>query len=256
MKRCVRCAVLVCVLVMAWITPALAVDSFFDIFYPVVSGPPYPTTGIPVSVGHFVGGALQVDGSETVALNAAHNSATLQDLPVDFGGSDGSPAQGNYSVDSFFDVTSVDTLDNSFSVDSFFDITYSLYDTGGLPGKLVVRNPQYAAGDPRRFFDVFFVDSFFDITYTIEFAPGVQHVIAKHGTVPTGLRLTNVSVNHTGSASNCGCDSFFDIFVDVQITQTPVTNPGVLSIHQTGTYVDFPVPVQSTTWGGVKNLYR
>jgi len=120
----------------------------------------------------------------------------------------------------------VDTLDNSFSVDSFFDITYSIQGGGGTPGTLVPRNPQYPVGDVRRFFDVFFVDSFFDITYTVEFDPGVQHVLTEHGAVPAGLRLTNVSVDHTGSASNCGCDSFFDIFVEVQITQTPVTNPG------------------------------
>lgn len=252
-----RTLVLVLVLLVATASVAMAVDSFFDIWtdLSVFRGPPYPTTVHQGDIAHMAAAGPTLDGHEGVALVQCHNAASLVDIPTLFGAGDNGGAAGNYGVDSFFDIlydAAADSGGCEFCVDSFFDVCYSITtDTGG-PGTLVPVSPQFPLGDPRRFFDVFSVDSFFDITYRIEFGNGLLHEVQLHGTVPAGLRLTNVQVMPPDPFS---VDSFFDVLVDITQDTPPDYNNPVLSIHQTGLFLGGTVPVDETTWGGVKALY-
>lgn len=182
-------------------TASAAVDSFFDIFTELVSGPPYPTDAVVISVinpdpkdllapsGEVhaqVGDALSELGG-SLSLRGVGRGHSVRSTSVDFDLTYGGPGS-NLTVDSFFDITHridfqggpgdtpIAMPTSDFHVDSFFDITYRVDGYGGGGGGGVVRAAEDVQlhgqpGPGLRVTDFavndFAVDSFFDITYRL-----------------------------------------------------------------------------------------
>jgi len=245
-------------------TPSLAGgDSFFDVWYEssVPTGPPYPNAGFQGAVGHSGGGSYVTDGYFTIKMEDCMVVSTSAQIFTYMTGVDTAPGtgQGDFSVDSFFDIFYDGAADTSgtsceFCVDSFFDVSLRYDDpTTGGPAALADLNAAYPPGDTRRYFDTWFVDSFFDITYEVSFSGGMNHQVTIHGTVPSELRLTNVSVGLRNPGS---VDSFFDIFIDISPVAPMQPGTSALTLRQTGLFSTPPVATDGTSWGAVKSLFR
>jgi len=247
-------------LVLAGPQAAQGIDSFFDVYTDLQTfgGPPYPTTAHQCKIGvPTVIGQSQV-GWADVAINDAIDPASGTPTEASMTAWDSGGPQGQWSVDSFFDVFYPLASDTNIHVpdifvDSFFDITFSYDPPGSGVGTLLPLHPSFPTSDPRRFFDVYFVDSFFDITYEVEFDPGQKHIFSLHGTVPGGALLTNVQVQLSPVQST---DSFFDIYVEVRVNNAIPQGTPLVSITQTGVLDLGSVPAESKTWGAIKSLYQ
>jgi hypothetical protein len=241
-------------------TPAVAVDSFFDVFTELpITGPPYPTASGIVLMGTDLGGTFQpTQAIETGTVDLKLNGLppgepVIGTLTLAGGGSGGQPP----SIDSFFDVFIDVELPAPSSGRRISDIRI-VHPPGTPPGtwRLVPINPG-PPGSIDSFFDVFVDASFFDITYRVADDTG-EHTHHMHGTSPSGrmsffdvfVELRNPAPYPDGTV-----DSFFDVFVDFQMTGPPTTQPDIRH-HMTGTYEGGVTPVSGRTWGAIKSLYR
>lgn len=237
-----------------------AQDSFFDIWteMSVLAAPPYPNSGHQGVLAHMDASGLTVDGEHSVILSALERVGTGEPHASTMRAGDSGSGVGGFSVDSFFDITYAASSDTTVvdicCIDSFFDITFSYNHPGnGGFASLAPLNPNFPPDDDRRYFNLQFFDSFFDITYEVDFNSSAGHRLALHGSVPPELRITNVQVLRSDPSS---ADSFFDVFVEVNV-QAPVSiGTSILRIDQTGQFVMPAVPDRETSWGKVKSLYR
>jgi len=239
-------------------TSAGAIDSFFDVFteLSVFTGPPYPACCHQVAVAHEVGGAVEVDGQLSLGLKEATDVATGDAIPTDLTAGEIGPPGSDFVVDSFFDITYRSDLGGpTFAVDSFFDITVDLTNSDGTPATLVPLHPEIPEGDPARYFDTFVVDSFFDITYRIDFGGGNQHELTFHGAVQPGLVILDASPSLPSPGAR-PTDSFFDIIIFVHEDEELAIEIEIVELSLTGVWLGGASPVESTTWGTVKTLYR
>jgi len=114
--------ILACVLVMVLSVSGqtLAIDSFFDIFCEVSSGPPYPSAPhITGSQGYFDGGTYQVSSFFDVFTEVCWDNMGGE-LPSRIEASDSGGGPGYYGIDSFFDIFL--EAPSYIGPSSFFDI--------------------------------------------------------------------------------------------------------------------------------------
>jgi hypothetical protein len=248
-------AILSCLWLLGGAAPSQAApDSFFDIFLESVSaGPPYPTPPVVTIVGNMVDGSITQTGTVKMGLRNAHGIPPELQFGASGHSRGGGGGGGGYRIDSFFDVffevtgPVPDPLPTSF-----FDIFLEIYDTGGGGGTLVTLHPEYAVGDTRRYFDVSQIDSFFDIYYRIDSGGGIQDYHLQ-GTCQAPDSFFDVFLEMAPGHS--APDSFFDVFVEINIPETTDIGLPLFTIRTSGTYLPNPVPVQTTTWSGIKSLY-
>ena len=177
-----------------------AIDSFFDVFadQSMTGGPPYPSSP-PIRIASYGGGMYLEDINLFFGPGSDPFDGGVVAEAVDSGG----PAGGDPGNRVTLDIRSPD---GNFNVDSFFDITYQIEFDGP---ERAIEKVDLPSGD-------FAVDSFFDITYQIEFADGTRETRGVHGTFSPGqpgVTATLVSVLPSG---NFAVDSFFDITYQIE----------------------------------------
>ncbi len=257
MNRLPHVVLTLAVVPMLFAIPAGATSSFFDIFTDLPTmGPPYPSHV--QGIGHMSGAVVVQDLiHHTNVQQIADGGPGGNPLPCELLSKNELPAgNGLWGVDSFFDVFyDIDRAGGApWPMDSFFDIFYEIDIPGAGPSHLTPLHPAIPDNDPARFFDIFFEGSFFDITYQVEVGPGggcdVLHV---HGETQPGLHFKSLSIVHQP-----GVDSFFDVFVELEVNPGPVQidpNLPMLKTMTQGEFVTGPLETQATTWGKIKSLY-
>ncbi len=240
--------------------PAAAVDSFFDVFVELpVTAPPHPSPPVSVLAGTMTAGGFQptqMIETELVALSLnglPPGTPVIWSLVAGGGGSGGQPP----SVDSFFDIFVEIDLPTPSAGRGIRDIRI-VHPPGTPPGtwRLVPINPG-PPGSIDSFFDIYYELGFFDITYRVADDTG-EHTYHVHGTSPSGrmsffdvfIELRNPTPYPDGSV-----DSFFDVFVDFQMTGPRNGSPDMRT-HTTGTYEGGVTSTPGRTWGAIKRLYR
>jgi len=241
--------------------PAVAaVDSFFDIFTELpVQAPPYPSAPIiTISGVNFGGGMIPTQQIETEMIALSLNGLP-PGVPVLGHGGGGGAGGGAPSIDSFFDVfVDIDLPPTPTNGRSIRDVRI-VHPPGTPPGtwRLVPIDPGAPPGSVDSFFDITYDLSFFDITYRVADATG-EHTYHTHGTSPSGrmsffdvfVELRNPTPYPDGTV-----DSFFDIFVDFEISG-PRNSGADCRSHTTGTYEGGATPAARNSWGAIKALYR
>jgi hypothetical protein len=242
------------VAVLSFAVPAVAVDSFFDIFtdLPVEGVAPLPP--LTQAIGHQVAGGFLHELGHSISLvhGAAGGGAPI---PLDMMLSNGAPPGPDNWTPNSISVMDYDYQlagGAPYPADSFFDINYAIDIPGGGPAHLVPIQP----GQPDPFFDVFVGDSFFDITYRVEVGPGGGcHELHMHGVVQPALHIHSNSLNVQHPSSTV--DSFFDVFFELDLVEQEInTSEALVTVTTTGQYLTLPLAAQAATWGAVKSLYR
>jgi len=240
--------------------PATAADSFFDIFTEIeITAPPVPSATIITIAGHNFGGSFQ----PTQAIETELVALSLNGLPPGqpvwrAHGSGGGAGGGAPAIDSFFDVFYDLDFQTPANGRGIRDIRI-VHPPGTPPGtwRLVPINPGPPPGSIDSFFDVFVSPSFFDITYRVADDSG-EHTYHVHGDSPSGRMSffdVFVELRNPTPYPNGTVDSFFDVFVDFQISGPPGTQPDCRE-HTTGTFEGGATPSARDSWGAIKALYR
>lgn len=242
--------------------PATAADSFFDIFTELsVIAPPYPSSDVVTVVGNNFGGSFHATHECWSSLMSTH-LGPLSNVPCMIKGGGGGGGGFPPGIDSFFDVYYQVELPNPTPGQwnrRISDVRI-VHPPGTPPGtwRLVPLHPGAPPGSIESFFDVFTELSFFDITYRMACDDG-EHTFHIHCDSPSGrmsffdvfLELGNPVPDAQGHY-----DSFFDVFVDIQLSGP--MNPALpdARCRTTGNFAGGPTPTAATSWGRIKSLYR
>ena len=202
-----------------------AIDSFFDVFteLSVTEGPPYPSSP-PIRIASHGGGMYLED----IELGFGPGSDPFDNLIMDAADSGG--MEGNDPGDTA--SLAVRLPNGDFSVDSFFDITY----------RIVLDGPEHAIKKVTLPSGDFAVDSFFDITYQIEFEDGTQATRGVRGMLSPGQEAVTAILGNVLPSDNFSVDSFFDITYQIEFSSSVPVDPNLplLNIQLDGGHTPEP----------------
>ena len=258
---------------LAMASTAVAALSFFAIIsdLEVVTGPPYPTACHRTDVAHETSGLFERDGQLAFGIRRAVDGAG-DPLGTELRPLEGHVPGCDFIEDSHFDVTyRADPDGAAFPTESAINLLIELTSLDGKPGTLIALHPELPIVDPQRFFDVFSDDSSVELVCHVEFDRGVVHEISLRADTPEGLRFADATVvileqdledgpradpTNVGSYFSARPDGFFDVRLRLDSDAGFDDSLPVLSLTFSGQFFGGTSPVETTTWGAIKTLFR
>jgi hypothetical protein len=258
-------------LVMA--STAVAALSFFDVVSDLetVTGPPYPTACHRTDVAHETSGMFERDGRLALGIRGVVDGAGTP-LGTNLAPLEDHVPGCDFMEDSHFDVTYCAGSDGAaFPTESAIGLLIELTSLDGRPGKLIALHPELPVVDPERFFDVFSGDSSVEFVCHVEFDRGVVHEISLRADTSEGLHLADAAVvileqnlenelradpANVGSYFSAHPDGFFDVRLRLERDADFDDSLPLLSLTFSGHFLGGTSPVETTTWGAIKTLFR
>ena len=258
---------------LAMASTAVAAPSFFAIIsdLEVVTGPPYPTACHRTDVAHETSGLFERDGRLALGIRRAADGAG-DPLGTDLRPVESHVPGCDFIENSRFDVTYCAGLDGAaFPTESAVSLLIELTSLGGRSGTLIALHPELPIVDPERFFNVFLDDSSVELVCHVEFDRGVVHEISLRADTPEGLRFADATVvileqnledgqrtdpTNVGSYFTANPDGFFDVRLRLESDADFDDSLPLLSLTFSGHFLGGTSPVETTTWGTVKTLFR
>jgi hypothetical protein len=270
--RCTGLTAVVLLVLMVAAT-ATAVLSYFENVSDqmVVAGPPYPTEYHLTDVAHEASQAFERDGqlsldiARALGASGAIVSVDLQCM------CDQRPDDGFHENTSFelkyYPEPGSERTPTVLRVDLHSILTA----VSGRRGTLDALHPDLPPADPSRYFDVVMTEMSAELTCRVRFDRGITHELTLLVEASAGVTLPDALVTvrpETIAGARCGQPSLADTYftshpgADFETTLIVETvgdvqgDQPLATLTYTGRFLGGSSPVEASSWGEIKSLYR